>query len=192
MSDTLLGARPDNDEDSKAHPADWLDALFRDQGSRMVRLLTRRAGGHAEASDLVAEAFLHLTQAARRQVLVNPEHYLKTITRNLLRNRAKSVRGAIERGHVELEPERHAAHDGDPHQVLEAAQTLALYETAMLKLKPKTREIYLLHRLDDLSYAEIAARMGLSVSAIEKHMMDAIGDLDRAVGHLRRRRRGRR
>ena len=192
MSDTLLGARPDNDEPPPGRPADWLDALFRDQGSRMVRLLTRRAGGHAEASDLVAEAFLHLTQAARRQVLVNPEHYLKTITRNLLRNRAKSVRGAIERGHVELEPERHAANDGDPHQVLEAAQTLALYETAMRKLKPKTREIYLLHRLDDLSYAEIAARMGLSVSAIEKHMMDAIGDLDRAVGHLRRRRRGRR
>ena len=190
MSDTLLHTGPDNDEDPQTHQADWLDALFRDQGSRMVRLLTRRAGGHAEASDLVAEAFLRLTQAAQRQVLVNPEHYLKTITRNLLRNRASSVSGAIERSHAELEPERHAAHDGDPHQVLEAAQTLALYETAVMKLKPKTREIYLLHRLDDLSYAEIAQKMGLSQSAIEKHMMTAIGDIDRAVGRPRRRRRG--
>ena len=128
--------------------------------------------------------------AAQRQVLVNPEHYLKTITRNLLRNRASSVSGRIERSHAELEPERHAANDGDPHQVLEAAQTLALYETAVMKLKPKTREIYLLHRLDDLSYAEIARKMGLSQSAIEKHMMTAIGDIDRAVGRLRRRRRG--
>ena len=192
MSDTLLHNGPDNDEDPQTHQADWLDALFRDQGSRMVRLLTRRAGGHAEASDLVAEAFLRLTQAARRQTLINPEHYLKRITRNLLRNRAKSVSGNIERSHVAFEPERHAANDGDPHQTLEAAQTLALYEAAMMKLKPKTREIYLLHRLDDLSYAEIAQRMGLSQSAIEKHMMSAIGDIDRAVGRLRRRRRGRR
>lgn len=181
MSDALLNTQSDNDEDAPPRPADWLEALFREQGSKMVRLLIRRAGGHAEAADLVQEAFLHLTQASQRQALVNPEHYLKTITRNLLRNRAKSVSRAMERDHAILEPERHAANDGDPHQVLEASQTLARYEAVLMKLKPRTREIYLLHRLDGLSYAQIAKELRLSVSAIEKQMMKAIAHIDRAM-----------
>jgi DNA-directed RNA polymerase specialized sigma24 family protein len=65
---------------------------------------------------------------------------------------------------------------------LEARQLLQRHEAAVLKLKPKTREIYLRHRLEGQSYAEIAAAFGIGVSAVEKHMMNAIAQVDRTLG----------
>jgi RNA polymerase sigma-70 factor (ECF subfamily) len=47
-------------------------------------------------------------------------------------------------------------------------------------LPARTRDIFVLFRLDQLKQSEIAARMGISVSAVEKHVV-------RAVAHLARR-----
>ena len=44
----------------------------------------------------------------------------------------------------------------------------------------RTREIFLLNRLEGLSYTQIAARFAVSVKAIEKQM-------SKALAHLRRR-----
>lgn len=181
MTDLLIDPLPLQD-DCTPSPTQGgqVDALFRSHGPRLARLLARRTD-REEAKDLLQEVFLRLTRAAERQVLDNPEAYLKRITWNLLRDRAKNVAGRMERSHAVLQPELHAANDGDPHQALVERQTLARYEDAVMKLKPKTREIFLRHRLDGLTYAEIAKDLGMSVSGIEKQMIKAIAHLDRAL-----------
>ncbi|AZS19179.1 RNA polymerase sigma factor [Caulobacter sp. FWC26] len=158
-----------------------LDALFRRKAPALMRFLSRRTN-REDALDLTQEAFLRLTRAADRRPLQKPEAYLARIARNLLRDRAKSVSGHRERTHAVLEPELHAANDGDPHLMLEARQLLERHEAAVLKLKPKEREIYLRHRVDEQPYAEIARDMGLSVSSIEKYMIAAIAAIDRHLG----------
>ena len=47
-------------------------------------------------------------------------------------------------------------------------------ERAMLKLPRSTREIFLAHRLDDMSYLEIADRTGLTIRQVERHMAKAL------------------
>lgn len=54
-------------------------------------------------------------------------------------------------------------------------------EAIMLKLKPRTRAIFIAHRIDGLSYAEIAERTGLSVKGVEKQMSKAIAHIDRML-----------
>lgn len=158
-----------------------LDALFRRHAPALLRFL-RRQTSRDEAQDLAQEAFLRLTRAVDHQSLQTPEAYLKRIARNLLRDRAKSVSGFRERTHAVLDPELHAANDGDPHLALEARQLLERHEAAVLKLKPKTREVYLRHRIDGQTYAEIATALGIGISAVEKHMMKAIAAVDRSLG----------
>ena len=41
------------------------------------------------------------------------------------------------------------------------------------RLTPRTREVFLMHRLDDMKYREIAERLGISQSAVEKHIAKA-------------------
>jgi RNA polymerase sigma-70 factor (ECF subfamily) len=43
-------------------------------------------------------------------------------------------------------------------------------EEAVAVMPRKQREIFLAHRLDDMSYAEIASRTGLSVRQVERQM----------------------
>lgn len=54
-------------------------------------------------------------------------------------------------------------------------------EAAFAKLPPFTRSVFLAHRLDDLSYAEIATITGVSILRIEREMARAIVAIDRAL-----------
>lgn len=47
-------------------------------------------------------------------------------------------------------------------------------EKAVARLPRTTREIFLAHRLDGMSYPEIAGRTGLSIREIERHMAKAM------------------
>lgn len=180
MSDLMTNSRSAASQPAPAGDSAEVERLFRSQGPRLLRLLTRRYS-RDEAGDIVQEVFLRLSGAADRQTLTNPESYMKGIIWNLLRDRSKNITRRIERAHAELQPDRHAAEEGDPHQLLVARQTLARYEAAMRSMKPKTREIYLRHRLDEESYDQIAAALSMSVSGVEKQMAKAAVHLKRAL-----------
>jgi RNA polymerase sigma-70 factor (ECF subfamily) len=49
-----------------------------------------------------------------------------------------------------------------------------------------SREVFLAHRLDDLSYPQIAKRTGLTVAEVERHIAEAILHLDRALREMER------
>lgn len=54
------------------------------------------------------------------------------------------------------------------------ADLLHRLEDAAAAMPRKQREIFLAHRLDDMSYAEISHRTGLSVRQVERQMARAI------------------
>lgn len=115
-------------------------------------------------------------------VFSRPDSYLYRITANLVRDRGR-LRQSQARCAEEQPLTSPPVHD--PFVLLEQRDDLRRLEAAMLRLKPKTREIFLAKRLDGLSYAEIAERTGLSVKGVEKHMSKAIATLDRAMGRDR-------
>jgi RNA polymerase sigma-70 factor (ECF subfamily) len=53
---------------------------------------------------------------------------------------------------------------------LEAQQTLKLYCDAIAQLPKKCRQVYLLRKVQGLSHKEIAQRMGISLSGVEKQL----------------------
>ena len=64
---------------------------------------------------------------------------------------------------------------------LVACDTLRLYEHAIAGLPERTRIVFLLHRADDLTYRQIAKRLGVTVWTVEYHMKCAIAHLDRML-----------
>jgi RNA polymerase sigma-70 factor (ECF subfamily) len=67
------------------------------------------------------------------------------------------------------------------HDEAATAEQLARLEAALLTLPCFRREVFLAHRIDNLSYAEIADRTGVSVRRIEREMARAIYGLYRAM-----------
>jgi RNA polymerase sigma-70 factor (ECF subfamily) len=158
-----------------------LDVLFRDQQHALIRFFTRHRAS-SDAHDLAQEAFLRLARADRAApgAVEKPVAFLRQIAVNLLRNRARAAARHHESDHVVADTSEVAA--PDELRRLEARDSLARLEAAMERLKPRTRAIFLAHRLDGMSYAEIAALMGISIKGVEKQMSKAIAHIDRWVG----------
>lgn len=155
------------------------DALYRSQSPRLARFFARRTP-RDEVADLVQESFRRLLGAATR--VERPEAYLSRIASNLVRDRASAAARHQEAAHESYDDE--AVAGPDPHQQLEARDTVARLEEALTTLKPKTREIFLMHRLDGFSYAEIAEAKGMSIKGVEKQIAKALYLLKRRVGAL--------
>ncbi len=71
--------------------------------------------------------------------------------------------------------------DERAEEVLSATASLERMQAALVRLPRFTREVFLAHRLDDLSYVEIAARTGVSTRRVEREIARAIVALDRAL-----------
>ncbi|HEX8223737.1 MAG TPA: sigma-70 family RNA polymerase sigma factor [Allosphingosinicella sp.] len=158
-----------------------LDALYRDESPRLLRSLSRRTSSREEARDLVQDIFCRVARlgAASSLRLDRPQAYLSRIATNLLRDRAKHAARHMTASHVVADEGKLAGMD--QQRLLESRDMLTRVEAAMLKLRPKTREIFMAHRIDGLSYAEIAERTGLSVKGVEKQMSKAIAKIDRLM-----------
>jgi RNA polymerase sigma-70 factor (ECF subfamily) len=105
-----------------------------------------------------------------------PEAFLRRVSTNLLRDWGRS---ATLKQRSQLTLELASNQQLDQVAALESRDTLRRLEQALGKLKPRTREIFLAHRIDGLTYAEIAERTGLSVKGVEKQMSKAIAKIDR-------------
>ena len=157
-----------------------LAELYRSESPRLVRILSRQTRNTDEAHDLVQDVFYRLARLhGQRSVLEQPKAYLRRIASNLLKDRAKTAARRSVALHVVADEE--SLPGLDQHRLLESRDMLRRLEAAMMRLRPKTREIFVAHRVEGLTYAEIAERTGLSVKGVEKQMSKALVHLDRML-----------
>ncbi|MCX2865633.1 RNA polymerase sigma factor [Paucibacter sp. PLA-PC-4] len=136
-----------------------------------IRSVLRRRGTTQETDDYIQEAFARLASYEREQVVLEPEAFLMRTAINLSidAHRARVVHGE----QVVLE-EVILVDDAPPvESVVLGRERLARLEQCLGRLGEKPREIFLAHRVDGLTYREIADQQGLSISTVEKHVAKA-------------------
>jgi RNA polymerase sigma-70 factor (ECF subfamily) len=154
--------------------------LYRRHSPALVRRLTRKTGCGELARDLANETFLKVLglAPAKLRSIEQPQAFLWRVSVNLLRDWGRA-RSLSERSRPMLD----AASQKLVDQVsfLESRDTLRRLEQAIGKLRPRTREIFLAHRIKGLTYSEIADETGLTVKGVEKQMSKAIAKIDRLI-----------
>jgi RNA polymerase sigma factor (sigma-70 family) len=158
-----------------------LDRAFR---GPLVAYFVKRVKSRNEAEDLTQEVFVRLLNHPDKNNGRTIEGYVFTIAANLLRDRAKSVATAHQR-HIQslhLLDEKDAScanlvEDRNPERVLVGRQTIRDVLDALSELGERTRDVFVLARLENVQHREIAAMYGVSVSAVEKMMMKAMAHL---------------
>ena len=139
------------------------------------RRFFRRRVGPAEAEDMVQDVFLAMS-ARQGDPVDNVEGYLFRIAANLINKRLgrEATRAAVE---ALLE----APEGFSPERILMSKQEAAGVLAAIRNLPPRTREAFIFHRFEEMTYPEIARRLGISVSAVKQLIARAI----RQVSHDR-------
>lgn len=156
----------------KGEPQEHVATLYRDQATLLERRIRAQVGNAEEASDIVQEAFSRLLGARAGYSLRNPAAFLNRIVRNLLIDRSR--RNAARPPHVPLDLDTDIAVSPDQGQALELNQMRQRYREIVDALPPRTRDVFLLHRVDELGYREIAERLDISVRTVEWHVAQAI------------------
>ncbi len=156
--------------------------------AEILRFLTARTGDRGEAEDLLQELWVR-TQTQLTGPVANGRAYLFRMAQNLVidRLREKQRRMARERRWSDQETDFAAAgiEPADQRRTAEEAmldrEEIAALVSAVTTLPEGARRAFELHKLDGMSHAEVAARLGISKSGVEKHMAVAMKYLRRAL-----------
>jgi RNA polymerase sigma-70 factor (ECF subfamily) len=149
--------------------------------SAVSAYFARRISNRADVDDLTQEVFANLLRRSQLETVENIEGYIFQIAANVLRERFRRAGRRIDIHPEALEENSpHYVEEISPERILIGKETHGRFVQALQELPERTRTIFVLNRFEELSAREIANRMGLSVSTIEKEMM-------RAIAHLRER-----
>jgi RNA polymerase sigma factor (sigma-70 family) len=158
------------------------DLAFREHRPALLRFLRRRLGNEADADEVAQEAYLRLLRYSGQPDPGVQKALLYRIAINLAGMRARQAASHHSAAHQSLDElpleSAAAAHD----QQLIDQERLNLLMSAIQSLPDKCRQVFVLSRFHDLSYAEIALRCGISVKMVEKHISKALAVCRLRVG----------
>lgn len=182
LSDDKLPAGVAREEGDAPVPGpSTLEAVYRSEAPRLTRYFRSRLRPEEEAADLVQEAFVRLAGFMQHSALARPGAYLQRIARNLLYDRAKRLEFRLSAMHLPIETGFEPAVEADQDHGIEEADVLRIYRRALDELPARTREIFLLHRIDELTYREIGLKLAISVPTVQYHVARALAHIDAAL-----------
>lgn len=151
-----------------------LDSLFTAHAPVLSGLLLRKSGDPHLAADLTQESFLRLAERRSDKPIDNIPGWLHRTAHNLLidhyrraqRHKTDAVCCTVLYEIVEPGP-------GPEEQFVEARQRQHLSQ-AITELSPRTQAVFRLNRLAGLTHAEVAKRLDISPSSVQKHLTLAL------------------
>jgi RNA polymerase sigma factor (sigma-70 family) len=164
------------------HIAQALSELNQQFRAPLIAYFTKRVGDQSEAEDLTQEAFIRLVRHPDGQQLARIHAYVFTIAANLLRDRNRRRLSHRYDAHTSLDADLEQFSDslgGDftPERVLIGKETLQGVIRALSELDERTRDMFILSRLENIPHRDIAAAYGISVKAVEKRIAKALAYL---------------
>lgn len=157
-----------------------LSLVFSTHGTELRRYLQRRLGDGHMAGDLVQDTFLNVLEHPDTRIN-DIRAYLYAIARNLLVNHRKQE---ARRRTDTVTPEALAllaADQPSPEDVADSRLQLARVHAMVQELPLRTQEIFVLNRIDGLTHADVARRLGMSESSVQKHLALAIAHMTRRL-----------
>lgn len=169
---------------TKSEKVEYFTELFRQNYQRSVLFALSYTNNRTAAEDIVSEAMLSMwAKIASDGEIDMPAAYLLGIIRKkilqyfqdkLLRIRLNEQKGQIETR--DLEMRLSSLRECEP-ELLYHADLMQIVERSLGEMSEKTRSIFKLSRDQNLSNANIAQSLGLSVKSVERHITLALKKL---------------
>jgi RNA polymerase sigma factor (sigma-70 family) len=157
----------------ESDPQREFSALYRATIAPLRRYLSRMLRNPAEAQDIAHDAYLRVYPRADRPRAEKPEALLYVTARRLAINQLKR-RSISPISREALLCEKAASSSPTVDGQVMARQELTLLQAALAELPPGCRTVLLLRKVELLSHREIADRLGIAISTVEKQHARAL------------------
>lgn len=134
------------------------------------RFISRWGASGADVEDIAQDALVCAMKAEADHPIENPKAYLFRVAQNLtIRHRVRQARDIV-RDIEDVDWEDiPSARPSIEEQVI-SRQRLAIFCEALATLPPMCRRVFILRKVHGHSHTEIAQRLGISTSTVEKHL----------------------
>lgn len=136
-----------------------------------------RSGDTELATDVTQEAFLRLWEKRNKIKDENIRGLLYKIAGDIFISNYRKQQSAM---NFKLE-QNTGANFETPQDRLQFEELSRIYDMALRELPEKQRVVFLMSRIDELKYHEIAENIGISVKAVEKRMKHALEFMKNAL-----------
>ncbi len=154
-----------------------ISGAYQSTYGQLVRFFRNRLGNSHDADDLSQDVFTLWLNRKEQTPVRESRAFLFKIANNVL---IDHWRRSQNKSALESDEQEYLLHEDtcsmacDPSEVLEQQQRVQQLTEAINSLPPRRREAFLLYRFDGLSQSEIAERMEISISMVEKHIAAAL------------------
>jgi RNA polymerase sigma-70 factor (ECF subfamily) len=148
------------DERTRSRAA-WLTSEFRASYAWLKSKLQRRVGSPADAEDLASSSFAELADVQDLTAVRDARAFLTVIAQRLTYEmwRRRDLEEAV---------------TPSAESLAEVTQALLLVDQALNGLSPNAKSAFVMSQIDGLTHAEIAERLGVSVSMVRKYIAQAL------------------
>jgi RNA polymerase sigma-70 factor (ECF subfamily) len=157
-----------------------VEQAFKEHDQAIRNFLLSATGSATEAEDILQEMYLNLVKKQPKQDQFTasnngiPKAYLLVAATNIIRDRKRRDRVRSMDLHRSIDD--YACKDGSPlvENQLIWRQGVQIVDTALKELKPIYREVFLLHRLENLSFPQISERTGIPLRTVQRYSSHAL------------------
>jgi RNA polymerase sigma factor (sigma-70 family) len=166
----------DNDENESAKAPLSTAAVIRNHHQSILRFLRRRGASSEDALDMAQDAYVRFLKYEGATTIDSPAAMLFRIAGNVATDhgRAAAQRRRVRSFDADGFDAEFASEEPSAERELAAEQIVTIVRMAIAALSPQCRTVFLLSRLDGLTYCEIAVHCGISVKTVEKHVSHAL------------------
>ena len=154
-----------------------VEALSREFRTALVRYFERRGVPSMDAEDVAQDVFDRLARRQGVAGIEKLERYLFETAANAAVDYHRRAKARGRQRQVAYNEALHAPLEASPEIAFAAQEELSAVLVALRELPERTRHIFILVRLENIKQVEVAKGLGLSISAVEKHLRNAMAHL---------------
>lgn len=159
----------------------WLARWILPHEGELRNWLSRRPLVGLDVDDVVQESYAILAGLGSVSHIRNPRTYLFEVAKSVVLMALRRSRIVSFSTLTDVESLEVPCDAPGPDAVVAGRQELERIATFIATLPPKCREVFTLRKVHELSQREVAHRMGISESTVEKHMGKALRLLANAI-----------
>ena len=144
-----------------------IEALFNDHRRELLWHLLKIVKCEETAADLAQESYLILSQTARQEEIRQPRGFLFKVATHLAFNHLRHNKVIEAKQPILAQENRETA---SAEHVASQQQRLERFQQIIDTMPPRSREIFILCKIQGMSMKEVAQTLGVTISVVENHV----------------------
>ena len=151
-----------------------IEICFTENERALKRFLERFLYNTHDVEDILQETFLQTWMIEKKQKIQLPKSYLFSVARNMALKELKKKSRQLNAYLMEINNNSLICNEAFIDDGFESKERLCLFEKALTTLSPQCKKVFVLRKVFGYSQKEIARRMNISESTVEKHIANGL------------------